>query len=74
LVEDRNGYIASRYGIRSLPHLFLIGRDGRIAAEHKGYGESSVGELVTDVNAALASSPAAESAAAPADGPPPTAH
>jgi len=70
LLEDRSGYIASRYRIDSLPHLFLIGRDGRIAAEHKGYGEGSIPELVADVNAALAAVPTP----AAADQPPPTEH
>jgi thiol-disulfide isomerase/thioredoxin len=70
LVEDRYGSIAGRYRIDSLPHLFLIGRDGRIAAEHKGYGEGSIPELVADVNAALGPAPAP----APADNPPPAEH
>jgi thiol-disulfide isomerase/thioredoxin len=70
LVEDRYGSIAERYRIDSLPHLFLIGRDGKIAAEHKGYGEGSIPELVADVNAALAAVPAA----APADNPSPAEH
>ena len=64
LVDDRNGHIAERYGIRSLPHLFLIGRDGKIAAEHTGYGARSQDELVADINAALAATPPA---AAPAE-------
>lgn len=63
LLEDHNGSIAGRYRVNAIPHLFLIGRDGRIAAEHVGYGESSIEELVADVNAALAS-PAAPAAAA----------
>jgi thiol-disulfide isomerase/thioredoxin len=69
LVEDTNGYIARRYGIDSLPHLFLIGRDGKITAEHKGYGEGSIPELVADVNAALGAP-----APTPADNPPPAEH
>jgi thiol-disulfide isomerase/thioredoxin len=70
LIEDRVGYIAGRYRINSIPHLFLIGRDGKIAAEHKGYGEGTVEELVADVNAALAGPPPA----APADSRPPPEH
>ena len=66
LIDDRIGYIAGRYRINSIPHLFLIGRDGRIAAEHKGYGQGTLEELVADVNAALAPRPAA----APTDQPP----
>lgn len=58
LIDDRGGWIASHYRIHAIPHLFLIGRDGRIAAEHQGYGEGSVEALVADVNAALRAAPA----------------
>jgi thiol-disulfide isomerase/thioredoxin len=53
LVDDKWGGIAAHYGIRAIPHLFLVGRDGRISAEHTGYGEGSVEQLVADVNEAL---------------------
>lgn len=53
LVDDRFGQIARHYGIRSIPHLFLIGRDGKIAAEHLGFGEDTIQQLVDDVNAAF---------------------
>jgi peroxiredoxin len=32
LVSDRWGYVAEHYRISSIPHLFVIGRDGRIVA------------------------------------------
>ena len=51
LLEDRFGSIAQKYRITGIPHLFLIGADGKIAAEHTGYGEGSVAEIVDDVNA-----------------------
>jgi peroxiredoxin len=76
LLDDRRGAIASQYGIRSIPHLFLIGRDGRIAAEHLGYGEGSVEALVAEVNAALRGPPeaAADAASAPTGQPSPLEH
>jgi thiol-disulfide isomerase/thioredoxin len=54
LVEDSNGWIASHYGISSIPHLFIIGRDGTVLANHIGYGDRSLEELVDDINKALA--------------------
>jgi len=63
LLEDRNGSIAQKYRITGIPHLFLIGPDGKIAAEHTGYGEGSVEEIVDDVNAVFR----AQAASAPAD-------
>jgi thiol-disulfide isomerase/thioredoxin len=71
LIDDRHESIAARYRITSIPHLFVIGRDGRVTAEHLGYGERSVERLVADVNAALRAAPA-PAPQAPADQPPPT--
>jgi thiol-disulfide isomerase/thioredoxin len=53
LIEDDSAAIASRYGIKAIPHLFIIGRDGKILAEHTGYGEGSIDELVEELNRAL---------------------
>jgi thiol-disulfide isomerase/thioredoxin len=53
VIEDPNGWIARRYAISSIPHLFIIDRDGKIAANHLGYGDSTVDELVSDINRAL---------------------
>jgi len=66
LVDDKWGGIAAHYGIKAIPHLFLVGRDGRISAEHTGYGGGSVEQLVADVNAALGS----DSAPSPHEDPP----
>jgi thiol-disulfide isomerase/thioredoxin len=53
VIEDRNGWIAGHYAISSIPHLFIIGRDGKVLANHVGYGDRSLDELVTDINQAL---------------------
>lgn len=53
MVADPNGSIASHYKITAIPHLFMIGRDGLIIANHLGYGDRSVEELVTDITNAL---------------------
>jgi thiol-disulfide isomerase/thioredoxin len=63
VIEDDNGWIASRYSISAIPHLFIIGRDGKVIANHLGYGDSSLDELVHDINHALA--PPVEQEAAP---------
>jgi alkyl hydroperoxide reductase subunit AhpC len=68
LLEDPNGRIADHYGIETIPHLFIIGRDGKILAIHTGYGEGSIDELVADINTALKGAneaPAANTPAAP---------
>lgn len=53
LLQDGNGRIASSYKITAIPHLFMIDRDGKIVANHTGYGDRSLNELVADINDAL---------------------
>jgi peroxiredoxin len=69
LLEDPNGRIAQQYGIAAIPHLFIIGRDGRILAVHTGYGQGSIQELVDEINAALRTSSDAPAANITAPGP-----
>jgi thiol-disulfide isomerase/thioredoxin len=54
VIEDWHDWIANHYAITSIPHLFIIGRDGKILANHLGYGDRSLHELVDDINHALA--------------------
>jgi thiol-disulfide isomerase/thioredoxin len=70
VIEDRNGWIANHYAISSIPHLFIIGRDGKILASHLGYGDRSIEELVADINHALAEPSAAEPVVTPVAAPP----
>jgi thiol-disulfide isomerase/thioredoxin len=60
MVDDYNGAIAGRYSISAIPHLFIIGRDGKVLANHVGYGDRSLQELVDDINHAFAEAAAAE--------------
>jgi len=54
LTHDGRGELGRKFGVNSIPHMFIIGKDGRIAYEHSGYGEGSIPVLVDDINAALA--------------------
>ena len=42
------------YGVKGIPHLVIVGRDGNIVAVHHGYGEGSLPQIVADINQALA--------------------
>jgi len=42
------------YGVNGIPHMVIVGRDGRIAAVYRGYSESSLDSIVADINRALA--------------------
>jgi len=53
IVEDRGEHIAAHYGVTAIPHLLIIGPDGRILKVHDGYGEGSIDQLVADINEAL---------------------
>lgn len=60
--RDVNG---DNYGVRVLPNMFIIGRDGRIASRHLGYGEESVKQIVQEVIALLPPEALARPANAP---------
>jgi thiol-disulfide isomerase/thioredoxin len=57
LMRDRNGRVAGLYSVSTIPHLFMIGRDGKVVANHVGYGDRTLNELVADINHALAEAP-----------------
>jgi peroxiredoxin len=54
VMTDRNDHVAGLYSVSSIPHLFMIGRDGKVVANHLGYGDRTLDELVADINHALA--------------------
>jgi thiol-disulfide isomerase/thioredoxin len=54
LISDENKYYGNQYGVKGIPHMVLIGRDGRIAAVHEGYGEGEIPVLVDELNKLLA--------------------
>jgi len=57
LVSDESGYIGNEYGVKAIPHMVIIGRDGKIARIHIGYSEQNIPALVDEINALLAQSP-----------------
>jgi thiol-disulfide isomerase/thioredoxin len=50
---DPGGRVAKAYGVKSVPHMFMIGSRGRIANIYLGYDESKIEEIVQDVNALI---------------------
>ena len=50
LVSDESGHFGRKYGVKGIPHMVIIGRDGRIAAVHVGYGEGEIPVLVDEIN------------------------
>ena len=56
LVSDSDGYYGGQYDVTGIPHMDIIGRDGRIAAIHIGYGEGEIPTLVDEINGLWTSS------------------
>ena len=57
LVSDASGGARAAFGVNGLPHMVIIGRDGRIIKVYEGYSESKLNEIVADINQALAPAP-----------------
>ena len=54
ILRDQSGRASRKYDVRAIPRMIVIGRDGRVAADHTGYGEDMIPELVGQLNALLA--------------------
>ena len=56
--RDSDGSIADTYAVRGYPSLWIIDREGKIAAHHSGYGEGSLESIIEEINALLRAAPA----------------
>jgi len=54
LTRDASGRIGEAFGVKGIPHLFVIGKDGKVAFQKTGYGEESIQIILDAVNAELA--------------------
>lgn len=50
------------FGVQGIPHMVIIGRDGKIVSVHRGYDESSLDGITDDINKAIGAAPAATGA------------
>jgi thiol-disulfide isomerase/thioredoxin len=50
---DPDETASAAYGVKGIPHLVVIGRDGRIVEVFRGYGESSLTPIVAAINKAI---------------------
>jgi thiol-disulfide isomerase/thioredoxin len=58
LVSDAGGQAQQAFGVRGIPHMVIIGRDGRILRVYHGYSEEKLDTIVADINTALKPLPA----------------
>jgi peroxiredoxin len=54
MTGDFDGLVSDAYGVSSIPHMFVIGKDGTVAHVYRGYSEESLPGIVTDLNELLA--------------------
>src|SRR5689334_2511777 len=53
ITHDYDKASREAYGVKGIPHMMIIGRDGRIQRVHRGYDESAIDGIITEINAAL---------------------
>ena len=54
ITHDYRKKSSDAYGVRGIPHLVLIGRDGKVINVHRGYSEESIDSIIEEINGALA--------------------
>jgi thiol-disulfide isomerase/thioredoxin len=54
LVSDSDRTLGNQFDVDSIPHMLIIGKDGRIAALHIGYSENDIPVFVKEINALMA--------------------
>jgi thiol-disulfide isomerase/thioredoxin len=57
LISDERGRAGEAYGVKGIPHMIIVGRDGKIAAIHVGYSEEEIPVLVDEINSAWSKAP-----------------
>lgn len=53
LARDVGGKAQAAYGVKGLPYMVIVGRDGCIQHIYQGYNESRLEEIVADINRAI---------------------
>jgi thiol-disulfide isomerase/thioredoxin len=56
ITNDPHKRFADAYGVRGIPHMVIIGKDGKVISVHRGYSEAALDGLLAEINAALAAS------------------
>jgi thiol-disulfide isomerase/thioredoxin len=53
ITHDTGKKASDAYGVNGIPHMVIIGRDGRIIRVNRGYNEAGLDAIVADINRAL---------------------
>lgn len=57
LTNDPKKWAANEYGVNGIPHMVIIGKDGKVVNVHRGYGEGALDGLLREINTAIAAEP-----------------
>jgi thiol-disulfide isomerase/thioredoxin len=55
LTHDKRGSLGNKFGVKGIPHLFIVGKSGELIYQSVGYGDSSRARIVKIVNKELSS-------------------
>lgn len=48
-LHDADGSLGELYGIKAIPHMFIIDQDGYVAHTHRGYSEASLPKIIEQI-------------------------
>lgn len=54
ITHDTDRKSSRAFGTNGIPHMLIIGRDGRVRKIHRGYSEDQIDAYLDEINAALA--------------------
>jgi thiol-disulfide isomerase/thioredoxin len=54
ITRDKTWKVTEAFGVKNIPHMFMIDRSGHVAHIHVGYGEKALDSLVKEINELLA--------------------
>lgn len=57
VAHDTRRSASKAFGVKGIPHMVIIGRNGRIFRVYRGYSESNLEAIVADINQAMAAPP-----------------
>lgn len=52
-IRDTRGTISDSYGVTAVPHMFIIGTDGKVAHVHRGYSADMIDGFIQEMLALL---------------------
>ncbi len=53
VTNDSRGSLGRKFGVSAIPHMIMLGPDGRVVYQARGYGDESLDKIIDVVNAQL---------------------